>query len=415
MGKGLLVFALLVTGGLTLLLGRPANSKRRLPRLQPAVVSSEEAEVVVAVDTLRRGEVLAKVLSRQSLTATEVANAVDALRAYANPRTLRPGVTLQVQHTAWDSLIDVTLRIDPDHEVRLAPGEFGWSSELKVLAVRVDTLVLAGSVSTTLYHSVMALPAPRISAQERIERLMWGIYRPFQWSIDFGIDLRPGDHYRVVYERHVRDNGSVRHTRVLAAEFTNRGVTHRAFWFGPRREYFDADGKSMKRVFLKAPVDFRRISSRFAWRRYHPALGIYRAHLGTDYAADIGTSVNSTADGTVSRAGWWGGYGRIVEIRHVNGYATRYAHLGFIAKGIRRGVRVRQGQLIGHVGQSGLATGPHLHYELLHNGAAIDQRSVDLPSGEPVAAARMREFQRVRDRVMRLLERGTPEDVRLAE
>ncbi len=172
----------------------------------------------------------------------------------------------------------------------------------------------------------------------------------------------------------------------------------------------------MKRVFLKAPVDFRRISSRFARRRYHPALGIYRAHLGTDYAADIGTQVYSTADGTVTRAGWWwGGYGRIVEIRHVNGYSTRYAHLSFIAKGIRRGVRVSQGQLIGHVGQSGLATGPHLHYELLRNGAAIDQRRVDLPSGEPVSAEHLQEYRRIRDRLMGLLDRAEIEDVRVAE
>jgi len=415
MGRGLLVFALLVTGGLTLLLGRPASSQRRLPRLQPVVVSSEQAEAVVAVDTLRRGEVLAKVLSRQSLSATEVANAVDALRAHANPRSLRPGVTVRVQRTAWDSLVAVALRIDPDHEVRLVPGDVDWSSELVPLTVRVDTLMLVGSISSTLYHSLMALPAPQVSTQERIERLMWGIYRPFQWSIDFGIDLRPGDHYRAVYERHIREDGSVRYARVLAAEFTNRGVTHRAFWFEPRREYFDADGNSMTRVFLKAPVDFRRISSRFARRRYHPTLGIYRAHQGTDYAADIGTPVHSTADGTVTRAGWWGGYGRIVEIRHVNNYVTRYAHLSFIAKGIRRGVRVRQGQLIGHVGQSGLATGPHLHYELRHNGKAIDQRRVDLPSGEPVSGARLQEFRRLRDRLMSLLDRDRTEDLRLAE
>jgi len=367
------------------------------------------------VDTLRRGEVLAKVLSRQSLSATEVANAVDALRAHANPRSLRPGVTVRVQRTAWDSLVAVALRIDPDHEVRLVPGDVDWSSELVPLTVRVDTLMLVGSISSTLYHSLMALPAPQVSTQERIERLMWGIYRPFQWSIDFGIDLRPGDHYRAVYERHIREDGSVRYARVLAAEFTNRGVTHRAFWFEPRREYFDADGNSMTRVFLKAPVDFRRISSRFARRRYHPTLGIYRAHQGTDYAADIGTPVHSTADGTVTRAGWWGGYGRIVEIRHVNNYVTRYAHLSFIAKGIRRGVRVRQGQLIGHVGQSGLATGPHLHYELRHNGKAIDQRRVDLPSGEPVSGARLQEFRRLRDRLMSLLDRDRTEDLRLAE
>ncbi len=268
----------------------------------------------------------------------------------------------------------------------------------------MDTLVLAGTISNSLYHSVMGLPGTTLGQQERIERVMWGIYRPFQWSIDFGIDLREGDNYKAVYERHVRPDGSVRHARVLAAEFVNRGREYRAYWLTSRSEYFDDEGKSMRRVFLKAPVDFRRISSRFTRRRYHPRLGIYRAHLGTDYAADTGTRVYGTADGTVTRAGRWGGYGRMVEIRHVNGYRTRYAHLSFIAKGIRAGKKVRQGQLIGFVGSSGLATGPHLHYELLRNGAAIDQRTVDLPSGKPVAAEERPEFARMRDRLAALLD-----------
>ncbi len=194
---------------------------------------------------------------------------------------------------------------------------------------------------------------------------------------------------------------------MLAAEFTNRGRTHRAFWFEPRREYFDVDGKSMKRVFLKAPLDFRRISSRFARRRYHPRLGGYRAHLGTDYAADVGTRVHTTADGRVTRAGWWGGYGRVVEVRHINGYYTRYAHLSFIAKGIRRGKRVRQGQLIGHVGASGLATGPHLHYELRRHKKALDPRTVNLPSGTPVAKGELAVFGRDRDALAALLA-GAP-------
>ncbi len=404
MGRGLLIFAILVTAGLTLILGRPASSERHVQTLPPIVVSRGAAENTVNVDTLRRGEVLALVLTRLSLQGTEVANAVEALRAYANPRLLRAGTPVMVQRTAWDSVIDVTVRIEPDRKVRLYRDELGWTAELIDLPIRVDTLVLAGSIDNSLYGSIMELPAPTLSQQERIERVMWGIYRPFQWSIDFGIDIRSGDSYRAVYERSVRPDGSVRDARILAAEFINRGEVHRAYWFPSRREYFDDEGKSMRRVFLKAPVDFRRISSRFSRRRYHPRLGIYRAHLGTDYAADTGTRVYSTADGTVTRAGWWGGYGRIVEIRHVNGYRTRYAHLSFIAKGIRSGVRVRQGQLIGNVGSSGLATGPHLHYELLRDGVAIDQRRVNLPSGNPVSSSERPEFERERVKLAGLLD-----------
>ncbi len=404
MGRGLLVFAILVTAGLTLILGRPASSERHVPELPAIVVSTDAAETTVSADTLRRGEVLAQVLSRHSLPSPDVANAVEALRAHANPRLLRAGTPLLVQRTAWDSLIDITVRIEPDRQVRLFQDELGWTSELIELPIRVDTLVLAGSISNSLYGSVMGLPSPALSQQERIERVMWGIYRPFQWSIDFGIDIRGGDSYRAVYERSVRPDGSVRDARILAAEFVNRGKVHRAYWLPERREYFDDEGKSMRRVFLKAPVDFRRISSRFSRRRYHPRLGIYRAHLGTDYAADTGTRVYATADGTITRAGWWGGYGRIVEIRHVNGYRTRYAHLSFVAKGMRAGVRVRQGQLVGHVGSSGLATGPHLHYELLRDGVAIDQRKVNLPSGNPVSPSERPEFERQRLELAGLLD-----------
>ncbi len=219
-----------------------------------------------------------------------------------------------VRRTPWDSIIDVTVRVDADHEVRLRPEPGGWLADMREIPVRIDTVVLAGAINSTLYHSVMSLDGA-MSAQERVEELMWGIYRPFQWSIDFGLDLRSGDDYRAVYERHVRADGSLKGARVLAAEFTNRGATHRAFWFEPRGEYFDDDANSMRRVFLKAPVDFRRISSRFTRRRYHPVLGRRRAHLGTDYAADQGTPVFATGDGTVTRAGWWGGYGNIATIR----------------------------------------------------------------------------------------------------
>ncbi|NIR46137.1 MAG: M23 family metallopeptidase [Gemmatimonadetes bacterium] len=406
MGRGLLIFAVLVTGGLTLILGRPASSQRQMPELTPIVVSGRDADAVVGADTLRRGEVLAQVLTRQALTGNEIAGAVDALREYVNPRLLRAGVEVQVTRTVWDSVLDVTVRVDPDNQVRIYRSEFGWRADLVALPVVVDTIVLAGAINSSLYNSILALDAGSLSLQERIEQIMWGIYRPFQWTIDFGIDLRRGDSYKAVYERHVRPDGTVRPGRVLAVEFTNRGTAYRAFWFDDRGEYFADDGSSMRKVFLKAPVDFRRISSRFNRNRYHPKLGIYRAHLGVDYAANSGTRVSATADGTVTRAGWWGGYGRIVEIRHVNGYRTRYAHMSFIAKGIRPGIRVRQGQLIGHVGSSGLATGPHLHYEMLRNGKQVNPKGVNMPSGVPISDSDMPEYRRIRDRLIRLLNRA---------
>ena len=412
--RALILFALLVTGGLTLLLSRQTGAPPALAGLPAIVVSREAAEAVVRADTLRRNEALAAVLARQPLSAVEVSAVVEAIRAYISPRVLRPGVTIAVRQTPWDSVTDVTVRIDPDREVHLAREGTGWSSELRHVPVRVDTLMIEGVITVSLYHSVMALDLP-MGAEERIERVMWGIHRPFQWSIDFTLDLRKGDTYRALYERHVRADGSVRQAHVLAAEFTNRGKTHRAFWFDGRGEYFDEDGQSVKRVFLKAPLDFRRISSTFSRRRYHPVLSRWRRHLGTDYAADAGTRVFATADGTVTRADWWGGYGKIVEIRHINGYRTRYAHLNWIARGIRPGRKVGQGELIGNVGSTGLATGPHLHYELRRRGRAVDPRAVNLPSGKPIASVEADEFRLASERFMRLMEPTESSDVKLSE
>lgn len=415
MERGLIAFAFLVTGGLTLVLGRPASSSHGPRTLEPVLVTATNAETRLTTDTLHRGENLAAVLARQALSANERAEAVNALQAYASPRTLRAGVTVAVERTAWDSLLSVTVRVDADNLVELLPADGGWIARLRELAVRVDTVVMAGRIETSLYNSVMAFDHPELGAQERIERVMWGIYRPFQWTIDFGLDLRRGDTYRAVYERRVRSDGSVKDGQILAVEFTNRGRVYEAYWFPERREYFDADGGSMKRVFLKAPVDFRRISSRFARRRYHPVLGSWRAHKGVDYSADTGTRVYSTATGTVTRAGWWGGYGNVVEVKHINGYRTRYAHLSFIARGIKPGARVRQGQLIGNVGATGLATGPHLHYELRRNGKAIDPYTVDLPSGDPIAQDRRAHYRRTRESLRRLLDGSDPDSNLLAE
>lgn len=414
-GRGLLVFALLITSGLTFVLGRPARSQKEAVELEPVVISLEHADPAVSRDTLHRGEALSQVLSRQRLTANEAAAVVGALRPHVNLRSLRAGVTLDFERSVSDSLLGIDIRVDSDRLVKLRLDVDGWSSDVTELAVTVDTVVLAGLIESTLYQSVMDLAAPGIGAQERIERLMWGIYKPFQWAIDFGLDVREGDRYRAVYERHVREDGSVKSGRILASEFTNRGVVHRAFWYEPRGEYFDDDGASMRRFFLKAPLDFRRISSRFTRRRLHPKLGVYRAHLGTDYAAARGTQVFAAADGTITRAGTWGGYGRIVEIRHANGYRTRYAHLNGFARGVRTGVKTRQGQVIGYVGSSGLATGAHLHYEMWQKGKAVDPRTINFPSGNPVSEGEMTEFRRSRDRLRALLSRANEPTLPLAE
>jgi murein DD-endopeptidase MepM/ murein hydrolase activator NlpD len=233
--------------------------------------------------------------------------------------------------------------------------------------------------------------------------LAWALADVFAWEVDFSRDIRQGDHFTVVLERLVSDEGEVRFGRVLASDLSVDSRHYTAFRFagseGP--SFFDADGNSLKRAFLRAPVEFRRISSGFTRARFHPVLGYTRKHEGTDFAAATGTPVMAAGDGTVIRAGKAGGYGNLIEIRHRNGITTRYGHLSRILT--RRGAHVHQGEVIGRVGMTGLATGPHLHYEFRVNGVAKDSRRVELGNGAPVAKAERGAFNQERDRLAAIL------------
>ncbi len=180
----------------------------------------------------------------------------------------------------------------------------------------------------------------------------------------------------------------MRSGRLLAAEIVNAGTSYYAVYFDPngdgRGTYYDPEGRSVRRAFLRKPLSYRRISSRFSLHRFQPILHIWRAHKGVDYAANAGTPVWATADGVVVRRGWDGGYGNLIELRHPNGWETRYGHLEAFKRGLHVGSRVHQGDVIGYVGETGLATGPHLHYEIIRHGKQIDPLAVNLPAGDPV-------------------------------
>jgi len=214
--------------------------------------------------------------------------------------------------------------------------------------------------------------------------------RVFQWQLDFSRQIRVGDTYRFVFERVARPDGSMRSGKLLAAEYENAGTPYHAIWFDPNGDgegsFFDLDGKSVRRAFLLKPLEFRRISSRFSTGRLHPVLQRVRAHRGIDYAADSGTPIMATADGVVIQRGPNGQLGNSIEIQHPNGFLTRYGHMSGFRRGISVGTRVHQGEVIGYVGMTGLATGPHLHYEMLRHGNRMDPLSVDLPEGDPVPA-----------------------------
>ena len=243
-------------------------------------------------------------------------------------------------------------------------------------------------------------------AGERIE-LALGMADVFSGEIDFNSDLQPGDKFRVLVERHTREGKLSGYGAILAAEFVNDGRKLRAIRFTPdggSTAYYDENGRSLKRFFLKSPLKFEpRITSRFSSSRKHPILGYNRAHNGVDYHAPAGAPVGSVAPGVVTMAGWTGGGGRTVKVRHPNGYETEYLHMSAIA--VRAGQRVGQGDLVGRVGKTGLATGVHLHYGLKKNGRYVNPviEHRNMPPGEPVPAGLMNVFNTERDRYMTLL------------
>ncbi len=209
----------------------------------------------------------------------------------------------------------------------------------------------------------------------------------FAWDINFFTDIRSGDTYRFIYEKVYIDGQFVHYGRILAAEFVNQGETHKAFYFeNPEGEgdYYNENGKSLRKAFLKAPLHYKRISSYFTYHRFHPILGIVRPHLGIDYAAPIGTPVRAIADGRIVYIGWRGGYGKFIKIQHNHIYASTYGHLSRFSKGLRRGSRVRQGQVIGYVGMTGLATGPHLDFRFIKNGHFVNYLKFRSPAGRPL-------------------------------
>ena len=219
----------------------------------------------------------------------------------------------------------------------------------------------------------------------------------FGWDIDFALEIRAGDQFRVLYEEHYLDGEKLRDGPILAAEFTNRGQTHTAVRYADKDGevgYYDVDGASKRRAFIRTPIKFARISSRYNPRRWHPVLKRWRSHKGVDYAAPKGTPVKATGDGRVVFRGGKSGYGKTVIIEHAGKYTTLYAHLNGYSKRSAKGKRVKQGQVIGYVGKTGLATGPHLHYEFRVNGKHRDPLRVKLPKSLSLAKSELSAFRK---------------------
>lgn len=354
------------------------------------------------LDTLAKGESLAAVLARSGLTGGDQAAAIRAATGI-DPRKIPAGMEVRFSGDSTNGTdprpTDIALLLSADRTIHMVRTGDTWTSREELTPWTTDTIVMHGVVHSNLYDAVNAGSGDLLNKGARAE-LAWTIADIFEYRVDMSRELQDGDAVRAVFERSRSPSGLVRIGAILAAGLERGGAELQAIRFvaagETRADYYDQNGRSLRSTFLRAPLSFRRISSVFGMRE-HPILGDLRAHKGTDYAAGIGTPVRSVGDGVVVFAGPHGGYGNSIDIRHPNGFVTRYGHMRGFASGIRVGTRVTMGQTIGYVGVTGLTTGPHLHFEVLVGGVQRDPlKALKATAGPPLAAGEMAAFDRIR-------------------
>ena len=343
-----------------------------------------------AIDLIvRRNDTLEQLFRRMRLNLEDLAAIRSLPGVRENLDAIRPGETIAVTHIDG-ALLSLVRRISETATLSVKRESDGFSAHVLETPLEVRVTATQGEIESSLFVSGRAAGM----SSDLIMRLANDI---FGWDIDFALEIQPKDRFIVVYERKYRDGEYVGDGRILAAEFINAGREYRALLFesanGKVRDYFTPDGRSMRKQFLRAPVDFKYISSNFNPRRLHPVLNIRRAHQGVDYAARTGTPIKASGDGRVSFVGTRGGYGKAIILEHGGAVSTLYAHMSRFAPNLRNGTRVKQGQVIGYVGSTGTVTAPHLHYEYRINGVHKNPRTVALPDANPIPSEYRQEFQ----------------------
>ena len=365
--------------------GGPGAGAARAARLVAAPVPERPPERLQKVE-IKRGDTLARALIRAGLESRVAQDVTSALvRAGLDVKRLRPGDTVEITWSAADEPLAVSVQPDPWLGFAAMADEEGWSAKRLETTPDVRVAVVQGRVERSLFQA--------IDEMDEQPQLVIAMVNIFEWDFDFTADTRAGDRFRLVVEKKYAGDVFVSYGRILAAQYvSDRRLLTGIGWGKERVGYYDGTGRSLRKSFLKSPLEFTRITSRFTYARPHPILGGTLPHLAVDYAAPAGTPVRAVADGTVSQAGWDGGYGIVVRVRHRSGYETGYAHLSRIGAGIRPGARVNQRQIIGYVGSTGMSTGPHLHYEVVKGGQRVNPLNERFIPGEPIAASERAAF-----------------------
>ncbi|HEX8963278.1 MAG TPA: peptidoglycan DD-metalloendopeptidase family protein [Rhodocyclaceae bacterium] len=373
---------------------------------KPGAIDNE-GEIFVREERIQRGDTIGTLLSR---IGVDDEDAVDFLRNSRDTqvifRQLSPGKSVTARVNVDGDLQELVFPLNGTKDTALTVERQGDGFRASEQPLKFDTQVVMKSaeIRYSLFGATDAAGMPDAIATQLADI--------FGGDIDFHRDLRKGDRFSVIYETMNYMGRLVRTGRILAAEFVNDGKAYRAIWFqgaDGQGGYYTADGKNIRKAFLRSPLEFSRITSGFSLSRFHPILQKWRAHTGIDYGAPVGTRVKATGDGVVEFIGTQGGYGKMIILRHQNSYSTAYGHLSGFAAGLKKGSRVAQGDVIGYVGMTGLATGPHLHYEFRVNGVFRNPLTIALPSAPPLTPSQMAEFRNVAQAQLARIEmlRGT--------
>lgn len=357
--------------------------------LAPVTSTTAADETYWREERIQRSDTIASLLTRLRI---EDSDAVRFLRASTDARGFRqliPGRMIRAKTTDDGRLVELRYSTGVMMLVVTAEGN-GFQVKEQVAPLERRVVMRSGEVKSSLFAAIDAANLNDSIADQ--------LAQIFSTDVDFHRDLRRGDKFTVVYEMYYDSGEPVKSGRILAAEFVNQGKTHQAIWFqhgSGQGDYYTLEGKPIKKAFLRSPLEFSRISSGFTSARFHPVLQRWRAHTGVDYAAPTGTGVKAVADAVVDFAGQQGGYGNVVILRHQTRYTTLYGHLSAFDRGIRKGMRVSQGDTIGYVGSTGLATGPHLHYEFRVDDMHVDPLRAVMPDALPITAERRAAFDAV--------------------
>ncbi len=341
--------------------------------------ADEDADEDWLIIRVKPGDTLSGLFGHYNLPREDWMSMVKLNKDAKRLTRLRSGEELRIRKNSAGQIDELQFDLDNLRTLQITRTESNFKSNILEASIEKRVAYAVGNIDSSMF-----LAARKAGLTNQLAMELAAV---FGWDIDFALDIRSGDRFSVVYEELYSDGEKVGNGEILAAEFINKNRKHQAFRYeldGGAPQYFDSEGKAMRKAFLRTPVDFARISSHFNLRRRHPVLNRIRAHKGVDYAAPRGTPIKATGDGKIAFRGRKRGYGNVVILKHGSRYSTLYGHMTRFSRGLRTGSSVKQGQVIGYVGSTGLATGPHLHYEFRVNNVHVNPLTVKIPAAEPL-------------------------------